>query len=477
MKAAACGEFTEELDLREKDAGRNCRWAFLWVGGHREIPESDKPGFVGDFLHSWAKAPHHLDLLANSMWSFSPHISIDPNGIWMEISKTAHLYGGEESTLHKALIKAETLGFKGCAVVADSPYASRLLSRTLSIAQDFRSASPFLVPRGGDAEALSSLPVSVLEPSLEALKMLKELGVSELGTLARIPSASLKARLGSEGGELSSLARAEYERFPLRYIPAEQPKAGLEFEPALSGYEPLQFVSKRLLDDLVAIVGGRGLVIDALTMEIEPLGFPALHLDIPLARPTCCADSLLRLLRERFRNLVLGSDLISRVHFQIVRMVQQPDEQNGLFERGAEVSARGSELLTRLEASLGEGAVFGASLKSTWCPEKSWGAEPFRFYEAKEALSSRDTREESRPVFIFSEPFLLEGGLKAGEKIDWPEGSGIVRAVWGPERLRALWWNEPLTRDYYVVELIDGARLWIYRDHVAEQNYLHGLFD
>ena len=395
----------------------------------------------------------------------------------MEISKTSHIYGGEESTLHKALIKAEALGFRCCAVVADSPHTSRLLSRTLSISQDFRSASPFLVPRGGDAEALSSLPISLLEPSIEALGLLKELGVSDLASLARIPSSSLKERLGSEGGELSRLARAEYDRFPPRYIPLEQPEVGLEFEPALSGYEPLQFVSKRLLDDLVTIVSGRGLVIDALSMEIKPLGFPKVHLDIPLARPTCCADSLLRLVRERLGNLELQSELIALVHFQVVRMLQQPDEQNGLFERRAEVSARGSELLTRLEASLGKGAVFGASLKSIWCPEKSWAAEPFKFHEINEALSLLDEREESRPVFIFAKPFILEGEVRAGEQIVWAEGSGVVQAVWGPERLRAQWWNEPLTRDYYVVELLDGARLWIYCDHTLEQNYLHGLFD
>ena len=83
--------------------------------------------------------------------------------------------------------------------------------------------------------------------------------------------------------------------------------------------------------------------------------------------------------------------------------------------------------------------VFGASLKSTWCPEKSWAAEPFKFHEINEASSPLDERQESRPVFIFAKPFILEGEVRAGEQIVWAEGSGVVQRVWGPERLRAQW--------------------------------------
>ena len=75
------------------------------------------------------------------------------------------------------------------------------------------------------------------------------------------------------------------------------------------------------------------------------------------------------------------------------------------------------------------------------------------------------------------EPCRIEGSIKRGEILNWPGGSGVVRAIWGPERLRASWWEQPLVRDYYVVELSDGARLWVFQHLEAKALYLHGIFD
>jgi len=447
------------------------------VGEERRISSEAGSYARGGISQSWAAATHHLQVLANAMMAFTPHISLAPDGIWMEIGRSAHLYGGEESTLHKALIQARSLGFRGCAVVADQPQTSRTLSRMLALSDIDSNISPFLVPRGGDARALSSLPISTLEPSDTALRLLEQLGLSEIGDLAKIPTSSLQSRLGTEGEQLLIFARAERSELPPRYVPVEQPAVELEFEPPLSGYEPMQFVFKRLLDDLVTVADGRGLSIDAFCLEIDFSGTPTMRVELPLARPSRSSESLLRVVREYLHGIDHRDSGILRVGFQILRMAQQAEEQNGLFERGAQIPARGAELLTRLEASLGEGAVYSASLRSTWCPEQSWDSEPFNMDELKSAARTQCEDEEERPIFLFGEPFELYGELKPGETLRWSEGCGVVDTIWGPERLRATWWSQPLVRDYYVVEMKDGARLWIYRDHENTRSYLHGLFD
>ena len=96
--------------------------------------------------------------------------------------------------------------------------------------------------------------------------------------------------------------------------------------------------------------------------------------------------------------------------------------------------------------------------------------------ESSPGASCQVQEEEERPIFLFSEPFELRGELETGESLRWCEGVGVVGTVWGPERLRASWWRQPVVRDYYVVELDDGARLWVFRD-LRNQLYLHGLFD
>ena len=75
-------------------------------------------------------------------------------------------------------------------------------------------------------------------------------------------------------------------------------------------------------------------------------------------------------------------------------------------------------------------------------------------------------------------PLPLEGALRRGAALRWEGGGGTVQAVWGPERLRGHWWgSEPFERDYHVVDLREGARVWVYRDRLAQGLYLQGIFD
>ena len=81
------------------------------------------------------------------------------------------------------------------------------------------------------------------------------------------------------------------------------------------------------------------------------------------------------------------------------------------------------------------------------------------------------------PSMVLPDPEMLEGRLEVGAKLWWGEGIGQVRALWGPERLRGEWWSRPFERDYFVAELTDGMRLWVYRDRRLRALFLHGFFD
>jgi protein ImuB len=58
-----------------------------------------------------------------------------------------------------------------------------------------------------------------------------------------------------------------------------------------------------------------------------------------------------------------------------------------------------------------------------------------------------------------------------------------VRQAEGPERIGAEWWRSPApTRDYYLVEDVDGRRFWLYRaglygtDGPTPRWFVHGVF-
>jgi hypothetical protein len=60
-------------------------------------------------------------------------------------------------------------------------------------------------------------------------------------------------------------------------------------------------------------------------------------------------------------------------------------------------------------------------------------------------------------------------------------GQGRVRVVDidGPHRVCGEWWKIAgrFDRSYYWLTVEDGARLWVFRDELDGQHYLHGVAD
>jgi protein ImuB len=65
----------------------------------------------------------------------------------------------------------------------------------------------------------------------------------------------------------------------------------------------------------------------------------------------------------------------------------------------------------------------------------------------------------------------------------WRKRRHRVRRADGPERILGEWWKSEseieLTRDYFRVETVDGARFWLFRDSAANDGrwWLHGIGD
>ena len=46
----------------------------------------------------------------------------------------------------------------------------------------------------------------------------------------------------------------------------------------------------------------------------------------------------------------------------------------------------------------------------------------------------------------------------------------------GPERIEDLWWQQPVSRDYYIARGRGGQYYWLFHDRRQRCWYLHGLF-
>lgn len=428
--------------------------------------------------------------LAEGLLALSPVLHLADDGVWLEIGRAAKLFGDERIVVERARRIAEALSrARGetpseiSIAVADQLGSARLLAR--AVGEPFTFTEP-----GRDAEALAPLPLEILGASPRAVAYLDQLGVRTAGALSRLAPASLRRRLGSEGEALVRLARAEAAPTPERFSPPERPAVFRELEPPLPLGEPLLFLVKGLLDELAIRLAGRGAAVSELRLTLTFEGGVEVLEELLLPRPLCTAPPLLALLRERLLNPTLpeGSweeeDIppprLTEVELKAVRTALAPRAQLSLLHRRELETEQLAELLARLVNTLGQEGVHGSELLPAYLPEESWSPRPFTPPEGGEVVEEEGREADGRaprPALVLPDPLPLEGELFPGAELRWEGGGGVIRDIWGPERLRGKWWSVPFDRDYFVVGLEGGARVWIYRKRSSPRLALQGIFD
>jgi len=450
------------------------RWAYIHVGALRRLPDSDFE----------SESSVDLPLLADALFAFSPQISLalstpfSPRGLWIELGRSAHLFGGEAELLDRILRCAHSLGFSANTVLANQPESAYLLA-------SLASPAPLIVPPGRGAELLAPLPVSVLQPSVKAQKLFKNLGIRSLQDLARLNPSSLSQRLGPEGITLVHLAQAHTFPPPRLYTPPDHPMAQMELDPPVPPEDGLIFVLKSLLVDLMARIRGRGCTVLRMEVEIHTSGSKLYKEAITLPRPLNSDGALLSIIRLRLSDILKPEDpylipeqyWIDRVTITITDLRHAPGSQPGFFERSEQNYEALAELLGRLSVHLGEDQAVGVQLEATHRPEASWASTNFLVHPEKKPKTTTEEEAPERPTFLLPTPLPVEGPLYEGALLRWTGGRGRVASFWGPERLRGEWWRKPFARDYFVTALEEGERLWLYRDLYTHKLYLHGIFD
>jgi protein ImuB len=75
-----------------------------------------------------------------------------------------------------------------------------------------------------------------------------------------------------------------------------------------------------------------------------------------------------------------------------------------------------------------------------------------------------------RPFWLMPQPQALR---RHGDNLYW---NGALSLVRGPERIEDNWWQDAVSRDYYIAANSGGQQYWVFRDRLAGQWYIHGVF-
>jgi len=391
---------------------------------------------------------------------YTPVIALDaPNGLLLDITGCAHLWGGE-GALHAA-IRRRFARMTLRSAIAGTADAARALARF-----------------GGDD--LRDLPVAALEPSPRAARALAQAGLRRLGDLAARPAAALAARFGMALVQRLRRVLGEEDApiTPLR--PPPDFTAARVFAEPLTRTEALATLLAGMLEELCAAMTAAGMGGRVFALALFRTDGTARELVVESGRPLRDAAAILLLWRERLDGLEEPLDPgfgYDALRLSVARTEPLAATQTGLA--GDAAAGDVAALIDVLATRLGRGRVLRFAPCATHRPERAARRIP-----ALEPPAPWQPMDAPRPLQLFDPPRIVTAMAFMPDgpplRFRWKGRVHDVTLAEGPERIAPEWWREDAVaaRDYYRVEDAQGRRFWLFREDGddAPRWFLHGVF-
>jgi protein ImuB len=445
-----------------------------------------------------------LEKLALWAQRWGPWSAIDPpDGLIVDVTGAAHLFGGEEALLGDVARAFAARGLTARPALAPTAGAAWALAH-------YGPPGAIIPPRNGEGEdhmlrLLADLPVAALRLDDDVLTVLRRLGIKRLGELAGVTGAGGEDPLREAAARDALRRRFRNHRAPaanpllrldqllgrvpeplLPVIARPMPMVQRRLAEPLRHRAPLDHVVEDLASDMVRTLEARGEGARRLELALWRVDGEVLQRRIELAAATREADHITRLFAKRLDDVDAGFGIET---VQLRASWSEPLSL-GQVDLDAAAEAHGTALaacIDRLTVRLGPGAVTRPVARASHLPERAqaWQPplEPVPASQGAFPFHTRPLKLLDRP-----EPIAVLYASPDGfpQRFRWRGAVREVVRVEGPERIAPEWWRERSTarlRDYYRIEDTAGARYWIYRRGIAGDGrggvpdwFLQGLF-
>lgn len=415
------------------------------------------------------------------------------DGLVLDTTGSDHLWGGEAAMLADMEARLAALGQPVRLAVAPTHGAAWALAR-------YGGPREVCGPQALKAR-LAMLPIAALRLDGATLLVLRRLGLKRIADLMLIPRATLERRFGRDGKTLMTPLRRLDQMLGTLPEPVVSPAPARRFcvvqrlaEPVMDPQPLLPALLGRLCADLAAEGQGlRGLRLDLFRMDGH-----ATRVEVGCAQSNRDPAHLQRLLGRHFEHLDagFGFDTLSLSALRPEPLAAAQVRLDGDVETDVAVAT----LVDRLSARLGPDAVCLPDPRDSHLPERAENWTP-----AMDRLAGRRADllapgglggggmvapRRDRPVRLLRTPEPIEVLYAVPEgppvRFKWRRKPYLIKRHQGPERIAPEWWRvRPGTRlrDYYKVEVEEGARYWLFREGLAEDGrggdpdwFLHGMF-
>jgi protein ImuB len=303
-----------------------------------------------------------------------------------------------------------------------------------------RRAAPVLVVQSPTV-FLSQLAVAEIDPPPHLLAVLKDWGIHTLGQLTSLPRGDLADRLGPDADWLWLRAAGGTQRLLRLVRPVEEFAECFDFEHEIETLEPLLFILRRFLDQLLVRLETVHRVAAKMTLVLPLENGGSYRRLFTIPSPTAEGAVLFRILDTHLENLKLESRPVGvRLEIEAINPERQ---QMRFFENPLRDANRFGETLARLIALVGEGHVGVAEKENTHRPD-AFRIVPARFQE----LSTTGEEEEDLAIglplrrYRPAMPAQVRVVRQAPAYVVSETAHGAVRAAHGPYRGSGDWWDQ-----------------------------------
>ncbi len=402
-----------------------------------------------------------------ALWcqKFSPLTAPQPpDGILIDITGCAHLFGGEPGLREK--IAAQLPGAK--SAIANTALAAWGLARFAE----------------GNSEDLKPLPLAALALDDRTITKLRRVGIRRIGELQRLPRAELTAGYGPEPvRKLSQALGLAPESLRFITAPPEWREIRHFAEPIFAPAQ-LQAALAALTETLCKTLANSQRGATELTAMFYCVDSHRPEITLHFATPCRDDAQITKLLHEKLTEIDPGFG-VDAIALHAAQTEPQAPLQITIERPEKNFAIPTNTLLNRL----GPKKIWRVEQRQTHIPERATIRRPINLPPVPWSKQNHP-----RPLKLLEKPDPITAIAPVPDDppaaFSWRGKSHRIRRATGPERIAREWWRhehdptrpeEEKIRDYYVVEDFDGAKFWLFRaglhDGVAQVRwYVHGFF-
>ena len=460
-----------------------------------------------------------LRRLAEWCSRYSPWTAPDgQDGIKIEITGSAHLWGGEAELAADLSQRLARQGIAHRLAIADTLGAAWAVARFATAGAmanpcRFAAEAGNIVAPGEAQAALAPLPVAALRLDPALVEGLHRVGLRRIGEIVAMPRAALARRFGPDGLNNTVARRLDQALgelpeplSPLGETPSRRVRLSLP-EP-ISDPADLARAAERLTADLVTRLAREGMGARRLDLGFHRVDGRVEHISIGTARPSRDPAHLAKLLTGKLDTVDpgLGIEDVILAAFAAEKLaaeqIESPLPRTGALPpslTGEDWGEGLGPLFDRLGAKLGLDTLVRLEPRASHIPERASVASPVSDSPHPNPLplagEGAAPQKPSRPVRLFQPPEPVEAFWVLPDdppfRFTWRRRIHRVAQADGPERITEEWWrpdgelidgagSPDAIRDYYRVEDASGRRFWLFRaglpGNPPPRWFVHGVF-